>query len=132
MSNTFYDDAGIPLTAPLLKMIIKRAWTRKDGNMNRPSLLHAMDGLSPFTMLDLSEDEVAMLNNEDDLITSAYLVSVDDLRKQRKKLKVCIPAEVDEFMLMLKRYANLVYAIFGDMPNVQSVKRVDLCVERYI
>ena len=79
--------------------------------MNRPSLLHDMYGLSPFTMLDLSEDEVAMMNNEDYLITSASLVSVDDLRKQRKKWKVCIPAEEDEFMLMLKRYTNLVYAI---------------------
>ena len=75
------------MTAPLLKMIIKRDWTGKDGNMNRPSLLHAMDGLSPFTVLDLSKDEVAMLNNEDDSITSAYLVSVDDLRKQRKTIE---------------------------------------------
>ena len=39
MSNTFYDDANIPLTSPLLKMIIKRAWTGKHGNINRPSLL---------------------------------------------------------------------------------------------
>ena len=84
MESKLYDDADGPLTAPLLKMIIKRAWTRKDGNMNRPSLLHAMDGLSHFTMLYLSEDEVAMLNNEDDLITSASLVSVDDIRKQQK------------------------------------------------
>ena len=73
MSNTLYDDADVPLTAPILKMIINRAWTRKDGNMNRPSLRHDMDGMPPFTMLDLSKDEVAMLNNEDDLITSQYL-----------------------------------------------------------
>ena len=83
-------------------------------------------------MLDQTEDELAMLNNEDDLITSASLVSVDDLRKQWKKLKVCIPAEADKFMLMLKRYANLVYAIFGDMTNVQSIKRDDLCVDGYL
>ena len=100
--------------------------------MNRPSLLYAMDGLSPFTTLDLSKDEVAMLNNEDDLITLASLVSVDDLRKQREKLKVCITAEAEKFMLMLKRYANLVYAIFGDMPNVQSVRRSDSCVDVYL
>ena len=56
MLNTFYDDADVPLTAPLLNMIIKKAWTGKDKNTNRPSLLHDMEGLSPFTMLDLSED----------------------------------------------------------------------------
>ena len=108
MLNTFYDDADVPLTSPLLKMIIKRSWTGKDGNINRTSLLHAMEGFSPFTMLDLSEDEVALLNNEDDLTTSASLVGVANLRQQRKKQKYCIPAEVDGFMLMLKRYANLV------------------------
>ena len=87
MSNTLYDDADVPLTDPILKMIIKRAWTRKDGNMNIPYLLHVMDGMSPFTMIDLSKDEVVMLNNEKYLISSASLVSVDDLRKQRKKFE---------------------------------------------
>ena len=27
------DDANVPLTAPLLKMIIKRSWIMKDGNI---------------------------------------------------------------------------------------------------
>ena len=61
MSNTFYDDADVPLTAPLLNMIIKRDWTRKDGNIHMPSLLHAMEGFSPFTMIDLSKDGVVGL-----------------------------------------------------------------------
>ena len=69
MSNTFYDDSNVPLTSPFLKMIIKRSWTGKDGNINRPSLLYDMEGLSPFTILDISEDTVALLNNEDDIIT---------------------------------------------------------------
>ena len=112
MSNTFNDDANVPLTNPILKMIINRAWTRKNGNINRPSLLHAMEGFSPLTMLNLSKNEVALLNNEDDFITSVSLVSVEDLRQQHKQKKFCITAEADEFMLMLKRYANLVYVIF--------------------
>ena len=43
MATTYYNDANVPLTAPLLKMMVKRAWAGKDGNINRPSLLHAMD-----------------------------------------------------------------------------------------
>ena len=112
MSNTFYDDANVCFTAPFLRTIIKKACTGKDGNINRPSLLHAMDGLSPFTMLVLNKDEVALMNNEDDLINSASLVNVADLRQRLKQQKVCIPAEADGLMLMLKRYANLVYEIF--------------------
>ena len=96
MQNIFYDDSNVPLTAPLLKMIVKMACTGKDENINRPSLLHDMGGLSPFTMLDLSKDEVVLLNNEDDLIISVYLFSIDDLRQQRKQQKICIPALADE------------------------------------
>ena len=71
-----------------------------------------MDGLSPFTMLDLNEDEVALINDKQDLLNTAYLVSVEDLRLQQRKLRICIPLEADEFMLMIKRYGNLLYDVF--------------------
>ena len=84
-------------------------------------------------MLDLSNNEVSVLNNEDDLINSVSLVSVADLRQQQKQQKVCIPADTDEFMLILKRYENLVYVIFfGDLPTFQSVEIVDSCVEGFV
>ena len=113
-ANTYFDDADVPLTSQLLKMVMKRAWTGKDGNINHPSLLHAMDGLLPFTMLDLNEDQVALLNDDQDLLNTASLVSISDLRVQRKKIMISIPAEADKFMVMLKRYANLLYAVFTD------------------
>ena len=56
-----------------------------------PSLLHAMEGLSPFTMLDLSEDKEVLLNNEHDLITSASLVSVADLMQQQNSIRSAFP-----------------------------------------
>ena len=80
MTTYHYDDADVPLTAPLLKIIQKRSWVGKDGNVTRPSLAHAMDGLSPFLMLDLSKDEVATINNEVDLLKNASLISIKDLR----------------------------------------------------
>ena len=95
-------------------MVMKRAWTGKDGNINRFSLLHAMGGLSPFTMLDLNEDQVALLNDEQDLLKTASLVSISDLRVQRNKIKISILAEAKKFMVMLKRYANLLYAVFTE------------------
>ena len=54
MANSYFEDADVPMAAQLLRMIMKRAWTGKYGNINSPSLIHAMDGLSPFTMLDLN------------------------------------------------------------------------------
>ena len=125
MGNVFYDDADVPLTSSLLKMVIKRAWTGKDGNVTRPSLVHAMEGLSPFLMLDMSEDEVAQLNDEEDLIASASNVSVADLRSQRKQKQISVPVEPEAFLLMLKRYANFLFAIFSDTcPLFLLVKEV--------
>ena len=57
-------------------MILKRAWSGKDGNITRPSLVYAMEGLSPFPMLDLNEDEVAQIHDEDDLLTHVSLVRI--------------------------------------------------------
>ena len=111
-SNTFFEDTDVPMTSQLLKMITKWSWTSKYGNINQPSLVHDMDGLSPFTMLDLNEDEVALINDKQDLLNTAYLVSVEDLRLQQRKLRICIPLEADEFMLMIKRYGNLLYDVF--------------------
>ena len=114
MATTYYDDVNVPLTAPLLKMMVKRAWTGKDGNINRLSLLHAMDGLNLFAMIDLNKDQVARLNEEQDLLNTASLVSVADLRGQQGKLKASILVEPEDFMLMLKRYANLLYTLFSE------------------
>ena len=85
MAHTYYKDTDVPLTHHLLKTILKRAWTGKDSNVMRPSFVHAMEGMSPFLMLDLNEDQVATLNSENNLLASAMIVSVEDLRSQRKK-----------------------------------------------
>ena len=114
IASTYLDDADIPLTSQLLNMVTTRAWTGKDVNINRPSLMHAMDGLSPFTMLDLNEYQAALLNDEQELLNTASLVSVSDIRVQRNKIKISIPVKADKCMIMLKRYANLLYYVFTD------------------
>ena len=55
--------------------------------------------------------ELALLNDEQDLLNTTSLVSVEDIRLQWRKLNICIPLEAYDFMLMLKRYGNLLYAI---------------------
>ena len=76
-------------------------------------MLHAMDGLSLFFMLDMSKDEVAQLINEEDLISLASLVIVADLRLQRKQKKVCVPQDPDDFLLMLKWFVNFLFSVFS-------------------
>ena len=113
MTNTFYDDVEVHLTEPLLKMVQKRAWLGKDGNVSRPSLLHVMEGLSPILMLDLSEDEATSINDEADLIHRASVVSVQDLRLFKRKMQINVPQRAEDFLLLLKRFANLIFALFS-------------------
>lgn len=114
MNNTQYDDAEVPLTSVLLKMALKRNWAGKDGNIKRPSLIHAADGLSPFLVIDLDEDEVANINDESEALAQASNITVADIQKLKKKFVPKVPASAEDFMLLLKRFANLLYALFSD------------------
>lgn len=63
---------------------MKRSWIGNYGNETFSSFVHAMEGLSPLSMLDLDKDQIAALNDEDDLLNFASLVSVHDLRAKKK------------------------------------------------
>ena len=114
MTASVFEDAEVPLTATLLKTIRKRAWTGKEGNVTRPSLINALDGISPFAMMDMDEDAVACFNDEDALLEAASLVSVADLRALRQRLKAVVPVEPEDFLLLLKRFGNLLFALFSE------------------
>jgi hypothetical protein len=132
MDNFHYDDAEVPLTATLLKNINKRNWLGKDGNVKRPSLLNATEGLSPFIVLDLDEDEVARINYAEDAIEQASSVTLEDITSFRKKVQPKVPTTADEFMLLLKRYANLLFAIFSrECPLFQCVVTVINALKDY-
>ena len=96
MENILFEDAYVPMTSQLLKMIMKRSWTGKDRKINRLYLMNAMNGLSHLIMLDLNEDEVTLFNDDQDLLSTASLVSVEDLRFQQRKINICIPLEADD------------------------------------
>ena len=60
-------------------MVMKYALTGKDGIVMRPSMIHVMNGMSPFLVLGMCKDKVAQLNDKEDLSLSASMVIVADL-----------------------------------------------------
>jgi hypothetical protein len=127
-----YDDVEVPLTQTLLKMADKRKWAGKDGNVNRPSLLYACEGLSPFQMVDMSDDEVASINANVEAIDNATSVSVSDIQSLKKKMHAKVPSDAGEFLTLLKRYANLLVALFSaDCPLFQCVVTIITALRRY-
>jgi hypothetical protein len=125
MQHYFYEDADVPLTTPLLNMVESRNWLGNEANVDCPSYVNAGEGISPFIVLDLNEDEVAALNAEFEAIAEATAVTAAELRANSAKHKAKVPDSSDEFGLMLKRYGNLLFALFGaDCPLFLCIKRL--------
>ena len=132
MDNEFYDDAEVPLTATLLKMVAKRNWAGKDGNIKRPSILHAAEGLSPFIVVDFTEDEVAALNDADENIGQASHVTPGDIKALKSKFKPKVPDTSEKFIVLLKTFANLIFALFSiDSPLFQYLQTVIKALREY-
>lgn len=130
--NIFYHDAEVVPTNILLKMAVKRNWVGKDGNAQRPSLLHAADGLSPFAVADYNDDEVAVINDMDDSVAKATSTSPEDHQKMKKLMKVAVPTTSEDFTLMIRRYANLVFALFGPLCYLfLALKQLIDCLRGY-
>jgi hypothetical protein len=132
MTHMRYDDAHVPLTNTILKMAAKRNWLGNEANVDCPSLVNASEGLSPFVVLDLNEDEVAALNAEDDAIASASSVTASELQATHSKRKATVPTDSETFLLMLMCFANLVFALFGaDCPLFLCLVQVVTAIKAF-
>ena len=132
MTHMRYEDAQVPLTNTILKMAAKRNWLGNEANVDCPSLVNASEGLSPFVVLDLNEDEVAALNAEDDAIASASSVTASELQATHSKRKATVPTTSENFMLMLMCFTNLVFALFGaDCPLFSCLVQVVTAVKAF-
>ena len=109
-SNTRFSDAEVQCTPELIKMIKTRDWM--GGDNKRPLYAKAMKGLSPFAMLDLTEDEVANRMLADEVLNAATHTTAADY-KSKSRIVATVPKEADEFLVMHKRYANLLFGLFG-------------------
>jgi len=106
-----YRDAEVQCTPDLFKMIKKRDWMGGD-NSKRPLFGNAMKGLSPFVMLDLSEDEVSDLMAIDAALQLASTTTGADY-KPKSSFYAKVPEFAEDFIVMIKRFANLLFALFG-------------------
>jgi len=87
-------------------MILKRHWTGQDVG-KRAALAHTAKGLSPFALVDLTEDDVACMQQEADDLRSSTTIMASELKA------VQVPEDADGLMQMIKRFANPLYALFS-------------------
>ena len=107
-------------------------WCGKESNTRRPSILNATEGLSPFIVLDLDEDEVARLNYNADALHTASHTTVDDILKLRKKAQAKVPETAELFMLTLRTFANLLFALFSEeCPFLKCVLQIVKALKQF-
>ncbi len=109
--RTFYDEAEIPIYPELLRTIIKRTWTAQDLG-KRSAYANAAKGVTPFAMIDLSDNDVAEMYMTAADVSQATYVTSGEVTKLREKLKATVPASTDKLILKLKRYTNYLYALY--------------------
>ena len=110
--NWIIEDAEVPLYPGLIKTIMKRDWTASDLG-KRAALVNAAKGLSPFAMVDLSDEDVAEMMQDNDDMLSATHISASEVKASRARLKPTTPTDAAAFLLMLKRFTNLLHALFS-------------------
>jgi hypothetical protein len=98
----------LPLNS-ILTMVIQRAW---EGETTLSSLTSAAKGLTPFAVPCLSESEVTTQNDLADALDAASSTTVKD--HSSIKLVASAPKTFDGLVKRIKRFGNLLFAIFDD------------------
>eukprot|EP00957_Ditylum_brightwellii_P014849 1119373-Ditylum_brightwellii.AAC.1 len=99
------------VTSSLLKTIRKRQWL---GDEVTTTYSTAHKGFSHFMLADLSEDEIAAVNEAIEQLAEATYTTIADLKAVITKLAT-VPSDQADYIFGLKKYANLVHALFGPL-----------------
>ena len=65
------------------------------------ALVNVAKGISPFAMIDLSEEYISVATQHNEDLQSAKVVSVTEVRTKREKTMDQKSASAEEFTLML-------------------------------
>ena len=107
--NMIYQSCRVPCLHSIVTMIRKRAF---EGDVTTDDLANTVKGLSPFCVPALTAQQIAHHNQTAENIDSATHTTVKDVAGN--KLTCTVPKSFEGLLKHLKRFCNLVFAIFGD------------------
>jgi hypothetical protein len=110
-ANNRFDDADIPIYPELRKMIMKRNWTGGEAG-GTPKFPYACYGLTPFAMIDLTEDQIAEMEFNQHLIGESTTTTPQDIKKATSKLTATLPETSEQWKQIILRFTNLLLALF--------------------
>ena len=90
-------------------------------------------GLSPFAMVDLIEEDMGIMQQDHKDLLNASLVSTLEVKETRTKLIASTPTESEGFMMMLKIFANLLFALYpSSCPFYEQVYEIIKAIREYL
>ena len=119
-NNLLFKNSKVPLIQPIFTMIRDRAFA---GEYAVSSLTAAVKGLSPFIVPFLTQAQIDEANKNEEDLERATSIKPQDVAGNRM---VCtLPPSFDHMVRQIKRFANLVHALFGDTsPMVAALEAV--------
>ena len=78
----------------------------------RVALVNAARVLSPFVIVDLTEEDVALMQQDREELLNASLVSTLEVKATHTKLISSTPTDSEGFMMMFKIFSKLLLALF--------------------
>ena len=86
----------------------------------RASLVDEARGLSPFFMVNFTEEYVALLQEDHEDMFIMSQISTLEVKATRTKQIESIPTDSEGFIMMLKIFANLLFAVFSSSCSLQN------------
>ena len=93
-------------------MIETRNWTAQ--NLGKcTALVSAVQGLSPFAMVDLIEEDVAAMQQASVDLANVVMALILDHKAARAKAVATMPVEANGFLVMLKKGIQTFYLYYS-------------------
>ena len=126
-----FEDADIPVYPELKKMILKRNWVGGEAGGN-PKYAYACYGLTPFAMLDLTEDQIATMEMDQHFLRESSTITPQDIKASKGKLQATIPTDGTKWKQIILRFTNLLLLLFkGDCPLYIKMLDIAKALRKY-
>ena len=121
--DLIFDDNKIPLMSKTLDMIVKKAWGGEGDSITAEAVLQ---GLTPYTMVPKSQQEIEELNTLWQALQQATATTPADVLKTNAKLKVEVPKDFSTFYNTMRTYTNFIRCIFTSRSPLYSALKKDV------
>ena len=105
-----FEGSEVPIY-PATKKNSKQGWSASDMG-KRAALVNESKGISHFVLIDILEEYIDVTAQHYEDLQRTTVVSIVELNIARLNVMAQTPVSAEEFMIMLKKFSNLLHTLF--------------------